>query len=270
MKSAIYFGHIRHRRFTPVENALRHRVFFMYLDLAELENVFEGRLLWSREHLNMATWRRSDYIGPRDMPIADAVRYRVSRQGGVTVNGPIRMLTHLRYFGTCFNPVTFYYCFNESDSAVEAIIAEITNMPWRERHAYVLTEAMNQAAGPRKHYTLSKCFHVSPFMPMDMEYDWRFTEPGDSLNVHMIDYRDSEKVFDATLTLARRPLTGPNLAKALTLHPVTTLGIPAMIHFHALRLWMKREPYHAHRRRRPAEDKDFYDTKGKADRFEQS
>lgn len=269
MNSAVYFGHIRHRRFSPVENAFRYRVVMMYLDLAEVGTVFDGRLLWSYERPNVASWRRQDFIGPRDMPLDEAVRYRARHQGGIEVRGPIRMLARLRYFGLPFTPVTFYYCFDESDSRVEAIVAEITNIPWRERHAYVLTEAMNEASGPRKRYRMSKRFHVSPFMPMDIEYDWRFTEPGENLNIHMIDYREGKKVFDATLTLKRHPITGGSLAKALWLNPVTTVGVPTGIHWQALKLWLKKSPFYGHPQRRPGDDRDPYATRAKAARLEQ-
>jgi len=268
MKSAVYFGNIRHRRFSPVENSFRYPVFMMYLDLAELETVFDGRLFWSHERANLASWQRRDFLGPRDMPLDEAVRYRARQQGGVEIKGPIRMLARLRYFGLPFTPVSFYYCFNESDTAVEAIVAEITNIPWRERHAYVLTDAMNEASGPRKRYEMSKCFHVSPFMPMDIEYDWRFTYPGEKLSIHMIDYREKKKVFDATLTLERRPITGGSLARALWLNPIMTVGVPAMIHYQALKLWLKKSPFHEHPQRRPADDRDPYATREKAARFE--
>ena len=109
------------------------------------------------------------------MSLDTAVRDRVAAETGSRPEGPIRMLTHLRYFGVGFNPVTFYYCFDAEDRRVEHIVAEITNTPWNERHAYVLPDV-----GPSRvlRYRLGKEFHVSPFMPMDLAYDWRFTHAG--------------------------------------------------------------------------------------------
>ena len=98
------------------------------------------------------------------------------------------MLTHLRYFGIGFNPVTFYYCFDAADTRVESIVAEITNTPWNERHAYVLTDPMPEAAPRVLRYRFAKEFHVSPFMPMEMDYDWRFGVPGKRLAVNMQNY----------------------------------------------------------------------------------
>jgi len=240
----------------------------MYLDLDELPRLFDGHALWSVEHRNMACWRRRDYLGPRDMPLPDAVRYRVKHQGGVTVEGPIRMLCHMCYLGYCYNPVVFYYCYDKADTRVEAIVAEITNTPWGERHAYVLTESMNQGTDPRKRYVFPKSFHVSPFMPMDITNDWRFTEPGDALNVHMQDHDVEGSVFDATLTLRRRDITSANLARTWASHPLMTFTITTLIHWQALRLWLKRVPFIEHPARRPEDDKDPYASQDKAARFD--
>ena len=101
-----------------------------------------------------------------------------SERTGARPAGPIRLLTHLRYFGYSFNPVSFYYVFDATDTRVETIVAEITNTPWKERHAYVLPVAGAARAGGRAwRFSFEKQFHVSPFMPMDMRYDWRFGAP---------------------------------------------------------------------------------------------
>jgi DUF1365 family protein len=155
------------------------------------------------------------------------------------------MLTHLRYFGVGFNPVTFYYCFDAADTRVESVVAEITNTPWNERHAYVLTDAQPEGARTLR-YRFEKDFHVSPFMPMDMSYDWRFGVPGDSLRVNMQNYRAGERVFDATLDLSRREIGAGSLARALVSFPCMTATVLAGIYTQAFRLWLKRIPFHAH------------------------
>jgi DUF1365 family protein len=228
----------------------------MYLDLDELPRLFDGVPLWSHERTNLASWRRRNYLGPRGMPLADAVRYRVKHHTGVVVDGPIRMLCHMGYFGYCYNPVVFYYCYDREDTKVEAIVAEITNTPWGERHAYVLPESMNLGSGAHKRHRFPKAFHVSPFMPMNIEYDWRFTEPGEDLNVHMEDHDAEGKLFDATLTLKRNEITSINLARALLSYPLMTWRVMALIHWQALRLWMKRVPFIEHPQPRPKDNKD--------------
>ena len=247
LASAVYEGTVRHRRHTPHAHAFDYRIAQLYLDLDELDRVFARRWLWSVGRANLAQFRRSDYLGPRDVPLADAVRARVEAATGARPVGPIRLLTHLRYFGHVFNPVSFYYC-HATDGALQCIVAEITNTPWRERHAYVLPVDAAQAHGRALHWAFAKRFHVSPFMPMARDYRWSFTPPGDDLRVRMDVQRDGTSEFDATLVLQRRPLDGSALARVLWRYPAMTAQVVAAIHWQALRLWLKRNPVHPHPR----------------------
>ncbi len=246
MHSAIYTGRLRHRRFAPRAHEFDYRLFMLYVDLAELDTIFAGRWLWSTKRPAPAWLRRADYLGDARVPLDEAVREHVARESGRRPQGPIRMLTHLRYFGYGFNPVTFYYCFDREDRGVETIVAEITNTPWKQRHAYVLTDDRNEGRGPLRRFRLRKQFHVSPFMPMDMGYDWRFSAPRNRLFVHMENYQDGIKLFDATLDLERRAVDAPSLARALASFPVMTAKVTAAIYWQALRLWAKRVPFHTH------------------------
>jgi hypothetical protein len=156
------------------------------------------------------------------------------------------MLAHLRYFGHCFNPASFFYCFDAEDRRVETIVVEIHNTPWGEVFCYVLDEPRNEAAGNRKRYQFAKDFHVSPFMDMDLEYDWRFTEPGKALNVHMNVLRTGEKLFDATLTLKRREITPARLSYILIRYPLMTVKVVSAIYWQALRLRIKGAKFYPH------------------------
>jgi DUF1365 family protein len=246
MHSALYTGRLSHRRFAPRAHQFSYRLFMMYVDLAELDQVFRGRWLWSARRPALAWLRRADYLGDAAQSIEAAVRGRIAARTGRQPTGPIRMLTHLRYFGIGFNPVTFYYCFDAADTRVESIVAEITNTPWNERHAYVLTGPTSEA-GPRElRYQFAKEFHVSPFMPMAADYDWRFGVPGERLAVNMQSHIGGERVFDATLDLSRREITGPALAQALLAFPCMTASVVAGIYTQALKLWWKRMPFHTH------------------------
>lgn len=245
--SAIYQGWLRHRRHGPHAHAFRYRVMQLLLDLDELDSVFRRRWLWSVNRRNLAEFRRSDYLGgDTDQPLADAVRDRVAAALGYRPGGPIRLLTHLRYAGYVFNPVSFYYCYNADGRQLDSIVAEITNTPWRERHQYVLPVAGAQAQGRALHWDFDKQFHVSPFLPMDCRYHWRFTRPDQDLHVHMQVWRGDAQAFDADLSLQRRPLDGPGLARVLVAFPLMTVRVTAAIHWQALRLWLKGNPVHRH------------------------
>lgn len=246
MHSALYSGLLRHRRFAPRGHEFSYRLFMVYVDLAELQEVFRGRWLWSAARPAVAWLRRRDYLGDPSVSLDTAVRDRVAAETGKRPEGPIRMLTHLRYFGIGFNPVTFYYCFDRADRRVQFIVAEITNTPWNERHAYVLPDV---GPAPILRYRLDKQFHVSPFMPMELSYDWRFSQPGARLSVHMEDLQEDRKIFDATLTLQRREISGATLASALIAFPFMTARVVGAIYWQALRLWLKRIPFHSHPQR---------------------
>jgi len=246
--SAVYEGSVRHRRFTPVANSFRYRLFMVYLDLAELNEVFRGRWLWSARDFNVAYLRRKDHLGDPAVSIDTAVRDLVAGRLGVRPAGPIRLLTHLRYWGYCFNPVSFYYCYDPPGERVETIVAEVTNTPWHERHCYVLGGELDEGEAAWHRYRFGKDFHVSPFMDMKVNYDWRFREPGDRINVHMIniDPATGERIFDATLGLERRELAGSTLARVLVAYPLMTVKVIAMIHWQALRLWRKGATFYVH------------------------
>ena len=244
--SAIYTGWVRHRRFEPHVHAFSYRVFLMYLDLDELPELFRGRWFWSTERPAPARFRRADHLGDPAMPLKRAVAETVREATGRAPAGPIRLLTHLAYFGYCFNPVSFYYCFDAAGERVEAIVAEVDNTPWGERHVYVLDPARDEGRDGRHRYRFPKAFHVSPFLPMGIDYDWRFVDPGRFLAVHIDCNRGGRKVFDATMTLTRREITGGSLAATLAWHPCMTGKVLAAIYWQALRLWLKRTPFFTH------------------------
>lgn len=246
MKSCIYKGELYHHRYLPRENKFTYMVFFMFLDLEELEHVFNGRWLWSVGRANVANFKRADYLGPADIPLNQAVRNRVEQNIGERPAGPIRMLTHLRYYGHCFNPVSFYYCYDAADTRVEYIVAEITNTPWRERHSYVLSMKQKRDMGSGKHFQFAKAFHVSPFMDMDFLYDWRFEEPGKSLHIHMTNFKEDNKFFEVLLTMQRREISGAALTWVLIRFPAMTIKVLSMIYWQAFRLWLKKTPYYDH------------------------
>lgn len=247
LDSCIYEGTIRHRRFFPVVNAFRYRLFMVYLDLAEVEQVFALHPLWSCTRPNIAWFRRRDHFGDPCIPLDQAVRDLVQSRTGRRPSGPVRLLCHMRYFGHCFNPASFFYCWDPADTRVETIIVEIHNTPWGEVHTYVLDRARNEHPVAAWHrHRMAKEFHVSPFIDMDIRYDWRFREPGNDLNVHMIDTQNGARIFDASLALRRTQMTTGSLTRVLVQYPLMTVKVVAMIYWQALRLKRKGAPVFTH------------------------
>lgn len=242
--SAIYDGWVRHRRHEPVEHGFTYRHSMMLLDLDELPGVIDMRPLYSATDRALARFRREDYMGDPDRPLAECVRELVQERTGTRPRGPVRLLTTLRTFGHSFNPVSFYYCFGPGGERVDAVVAEVTNTPWGESHSYVL--ARDGESGVMRD-TMDKVFHVSPFIGMDNQYEWKVTEPGNQLLVH-IDERDDSgaQIFDATLSLKRHEITPGRLTLLLARFPASSLRVVALIYFNALKLKLKGVPYFRH------------------------
>lgn len=245
MNSCIYEGRVRHRRYRPTEHFFDYRVFLMYLDLDELDTVFRGRW-WSAKRPAPAWFRRADHAGDPRRPLAETARDMVEAKTGKRPTGPVRLLTHLRYFGYCMNPVSFYYCYAPDGEQLEAVIAEINNTPWGERHCYVLPASTSESAAPHFAWKFSKEFHVSPFFPMNQLYHWHFVQPDQALSVHMENFEQGSRVFDATMTLSRREISSRELRRVLIQYPLMTVQVIAAIYYQAARLWLKRCPFFSH------------------------
>lgn len=248
MNSSFYEGTVRHRRLAgPVTDEFRHRLFMAYLDLDELPGALDHGLLASARRPALAWFRRDDHLGDPELDLASSVRALVEERTGRRPEGAIRLLTQLRCFGHCFNPVSFYWCFAHGGKEVDAVIAHVTNTPWGESHSYVLPVA-EQAKVMRGDF--AKELHVSPLMAMDRTYALRVTAPGERLSVHIESSSTGEQVsppsFDATLSLSRRELSAVELRRLLRRHPLPSVAVVTRIYGHALRLRLRGAAYHPH------------------------
>lgn len=234
--SAIYQGMVRHRRFTPVKHEFKYRVFFLALDLDELDAVAELGPWFKQDKWAALSLRHSDYLQAEQRLTRQAVWQQVKHLGGTEHDGRVLMLGQLRCFGLYFSPVNFYYCYDQADQLVY-LLAEVSNTPWNERHYYLVDVKSNEPT--------DKVFHVSPFMDLDMKYHWRIKPPAKQLRLHM-ENRNSTKLFDASLMLQRVDLTNQNLRKQVIKLPSMTIKTLAGIYWQALKLYLKKVPYIPH------------------------
>ncbi|MCH2100358.1 MAG: DUF1365 domain-containing protein [Planctomycetes bacterium] len=250
---SIYYGRVRHRRYTPRIHSFSYSLFLVGIDLDRAEEAMGVSKLLGYERFAHSSFRRTDYYGDPSVALGTAVRNRVEAESGFRPTGPIELVTQLRTFGYSFNPVSFYYCWTPDRSQLQAILVEITNTPWGERHSYVLPwqalkeKGLNTLRRRSQRWAFRKDFHISPFSPMEIEHDWRFAQPGQRLSVHMINRalnRSAE--FDATLLLKRHPFTRREVRRALLRHPFLPGKSLFGIYWQALKLFLKRAPFHAH------------------------
>ncbi len=244
LSSAIYQGTIRHRRFTPKQHEFSYKIFMVYLDLHELDEVFSQSRWWSKDRVNVARFKRTDFFDENsDKPLYESVADLVEKHNGERPCGPIRMLANLRYFGFIINPITCYYCFDKTGEKLQTVVAEVTNTPWRQRCHYILN--VDKPESDKQRFTFSKAMHVSPFQPMELDYHWIGKTPSHDLFVHIDVTNKHQSVFDATMTLKHQPMTATMMNKVLLRYPWMTLKVFASIYWQAVKLMFKRIPFYS-------------------------
>jgi DUF1365 family protein len=268
MNSCVYTGRVAHVRRSPTAHRFRYRIALAYLDLDETADLLRSSWWASAAPfapLSFCAADHADGFAPIATPadLATAARALVAHAGGPGGDlGAVRLLTPLRHWGAYFSPLSLYYCFDRSGDRIAAIVAEVSNTPWNERRRYVLlappgrtnssdaeqpgAEVRGVNAGAALRFRHAKDFHVSPFMGMEAQYDWRITAPGHALRVHLRCTQAGQQPFDAALALVRKPWSERALAGLACRFPAANLQVLAAIYWQAFRLWMKQCPYYPH------------------------
>ena len=244
-ESAIYVGEVRHRRTRPKAHAFTYPLFMAFLDVDRIPELCRVSSFLSYGRWNWAAFHQEDQFGDPSLHLRERLRQDAQAKGHILPEGPIFLLTHLRYLGICFNPVSYFYCFDPAGH-LSLIMAQVSNTPWRERHTYWMPVAEGHQSPGGISFDVPKAFHVSPFMPMDCRYRWAFTPPGEALKVHIAEFDSLDLFFDATLLLRKRPWTAGIVRRTLVQFPWMTLKVLIAIHWEAFWLWIKRVPVFTH------------------------
>ena len=242
LRSALYEGTVTHRRFGPgPAREFTYRVAMPLLYLDELASVTRLHPLFSARRPAPIWFRRADFLGDESVPLEEAALDLVEERLGSRPSGPVALLANLRTWGWLFNPISLYLC-TEADKGVEALVAEVENTPWHERHPYVV--------GPPGRHRFAKILHVSPFMQMDVCYELTYTAPEERFALRLDVLRASERLFGVTMSLRRRPLDHATLAHLLWRRPAGTYRVSAGIYHQAARLALRGAPFYVHPGRR--------------------
>ena len=253
-EAGLYTGTLRHRRFRPRRHEFTYTLFMAWLDIDRIPELMAQSPWTSYNRFNWASFEERDHFGDPRLSLRERVTQDARAHDIPLPDGPIFLLTHLRYLGYCFNPISFYFCYDRSGH-LDTILAEV-NSTFGERSNYWLwpknRQLDHQASATALHYRCPKAIHVSPFMEMDLDYEFVLTEPGEKLVAHMNTlergpaFESSRPFFDATLTLKYQTWTARSLGLVLLRHPWMTVKVIAAIHWEALRLFMKRVPVYSH------------------------
>jgi DUF1365 family protein len=244
MESSLYVGQLRHRRFRPARHEFTYSLFMAFLEIDRLPELMQVSPLAAYNRWNWASFHERDHFGEAGKPLRERLAQSARQNGLDLPAGKIFLLTHLRYLGYNFNPVSFFYCYDAGGS-LQCIMAEVNNT-FGEYENYWLDPGRELAAGGNKKYRFLKSFHVSPFMKLGQEYEWTFTPPSERLISQSTSYEGGRAIFDSTLKLERRDWSRAELHRALFRFPWMTMKVIAAIHWQAVKLFLKKVPVVSH------------------------
>lgn len=207
-----------------------------FLNVESIEQACKKLPLLSYNRFNLLSFVERKYLPKHSGKLLQRIQAEIAKHGLDPNINSAYILTNLSYLGFCYNPVSFYYCYN-ADEVLVYILAEVNNTPWNERYTYVLPCAADKA---KFQFDTDKVFHISPFMPMNMHYKWYTNIPSTRINFHIRTFIDTKAIFDATLALKMIPLTTKNIALSLIIRPFISQKVKFSIYWQALKMWLRR------------------------------
>ena len=237
MRSTIYTGTVKHKRFLPKLHNFKYKVQMFFIELNKINELAAEHKVISVDSFNLLSFNSREYLSK------NKIANHLLDNGFVYTADNVFILTNLSYLGFCYNPVSFYYCFDESGSKVEFMLAEINNTPWDERYVYCFDCRLNSRTS---RFVFEKAFHISPFMPMGIRYHWSFYYSGKKINIIMRSFADKKLCFVATLQLTAKELSIKSLGSYCVTNYLVTQRTVLRIYWQAFKLWLKRMPFYSH------------------------
>ncbi len=244
LRSAIYAGHVLHVRSRPKKHSLRYSVFSLLIDLDEIDELNERMRLFGYNKGALYSVHDADHGNGRRGDLRNWVHERLSAAGLEGDGWKIRMLCYPRIFGYVFNPLTVYFCYR-AEGGLAAVLYEVCNT-FNERHTYVIP-VEGETAGEILRHRCAKEMYVSPFMPMNCEYNFRISPPDENVAINIGENDPDGPLLFASFSGARRPLSDTGLLIMLLKYPLMTLKVMGGIHWEALKLWWKGVPVYRHK-----------------------
>ena len=246
----LYTGTLRHRRFGPRKHEFTYNVFMAWLDIDRIPELMSQSRWTSYNRFNWASFEQRDHFGDPQLSLRERVALDARAQNVPLPDGPIFLLTHLRYLGYCFNPISFYFCYDRGRH-LDTVLAEVNSTFGESRNYWLWSQNRRHSASALR-YSCPKTMHVSPFMDMNLDYEFVLTQPGDRLLAHMntfqpaLAFEDPQLLLDSTLALQHEPWTASSLVRVLLKHPWMTAKVIGAIHWEALHLFLKGVPVYTH------------------------
>jgi uncharacterized protein len=241
----LYEGEVMHARLKPFTHRFAYMVFSTLIDIDQLAALGAQSRLFSVNRFNIFSFHESDHIDARVSPNEAGLRAFVDilcGKAGLPPPRRVLLLAYPRIFGHVFNPISVYFAYDE-EGVLATVIYEVRNT-FGERHAYVCPVRPGDMSEAGLRQSCAKRLHVSPFLGMEGKYDFRLSPPGAQLRLRILEHDQSGPILAATFSAQAKPLTTASLASALIRIPLLGLKVVGLIHFEALRLWLKGAIFH--------------------------